>query len=49
MKTYYAVVCEDCDVNAECLEDSCICKEGYTGDGKHCDISKYYIGAYLTK
>ena len=31
------MVCEECDVNAECVEDRCVCKEGYTGDGRDCD------------
>ena len=44
----YAVVCENCDVNAECLEGSCMCKEGYTGDGKHCGkyLYVYVISIY---
>ena len=33
----YSVVCEECDVNAECVEDICVCKEGYTGDGRICE------------
>ena len=35
--TNYSVVCEECDINAECVEDMCVCKEGYTGDGRHCE------------
>ncbi|XP_068705343.1 fibropellin-1-like isoform X2 [Montipora foliosa] len=29
-------ICKKCDVNAKCLNDTCICVEGYYGDGFTC-------------
>ncbi|XP_031572747.1 fibropellin-1-like isoform X2 [Actinia tenebrosa] len=29
-------ICKHCDVNAKCLNDTCICIDGYFGDGFHC-------------
>ena len=27
---------EDCDVNADCIGDRCVCRPGYFGDGNSC-------------
>jgi hypothetical protein len=29
-------VCEGCSANASCIDDQCVCDEGYEGDGQSC-------------
>ena len=31
-----ADTCADCHANADCLNGKCVCKTGYTGNGKAC-------------
>jgi len=36
--------CNDCDINAYCENDCCVCKPGYTGNGVSClDNSKSFL------
>lgn len=29
-------ICKKCDINAKCINDTCVCVEGYYGDGFTC-------------
>ena len=29
-------ICDMCDVNAECINNYCVCKQNYLGNGFHC-------------
>lgn len=29
-------ICDMCDVNAECINNHCVCKQNYVGNGFHC-------------
>ncbi|XP_078382968.1 uncharacterized protein LOC144665586 isoform X1 [Oculina patagonica] len=33
-------ICDKCDVNAECINNHCVCKQNYVGDGFHCSAIK---------
>ena len=41
-------VLNDCDINADCIDEAygytCICKEGFEGDGKKCSSKTMIFG-----
>lgn len=40
---------EECDQNAECIENKCKCKRGYDGDGKQCFLIEACSHKYCKK
>lgn len=35
-------ICDMCDVNAECINNHCVCKQNYIGNGFHCTGDYFY-------
>lgn len=33
---YLDKICDMCDLNAECINNRCVCKQNYIGNGYHC-------------